>query len=84
MSAKNYPGIEKIKILTFLHLHVYSILQVQQIGSRSIINNAISEICDPRIIWKPFGIKLMIDCKKEVNFSWFFIRYIFQLKKRHF
>ena len=50
MSAKNYPGIEKIKILTFLHLHVYSILQVQQIGSRSIINNAIPEICDPRII----------------------------------
>ena len=40
-------------------------------------------ICDPRIIWKPFGTKLRIDCKKDDIFSWFFIRYYFQLK-RHF
>ena len=39
MSAENYPGIEKIKILTFFAFTGVIYLQVQQIGSRSIINN---------------------------------------------
>ena len=38
MSAENYPGIEKIKILTFFVFTGLIYLQVLQIGSRSIIN----------------------------------------------
>ena len=42
------------------------------------------KISDPCILWKHFGTKLMIDCKKETIFSWLFIRYYFQLKKDMF
>jgi hypothetical protein len=42
------------------------------------------KISDPCILWKHFGTKLMIDCKKETIFSWLFIRYYFQLKKNMF
>ena len=34
----------------------------------------------PSSIWKPFGTKFVMDCKKEAIFSWFFMRYYFQLK----
>ena len=36
-SAENYPGIEKIKILTFFAFKGLIFLQVLQIGFRSII-----------------------------------------------
>ena len=38
ISAKNYPGIEKMKILTFFAFTGLISLQVLQIGSRSITN----------------------------------------------
>jgi hypothetical protein len=41
MGAENYPGIKKIKILTFFAFSGLIYLQAPQISSRSIINNPI-------------------------------------------
>ena len=45
----------------------------------------VPKICDPCILWKPFGTKLLIDCQIETIFSWFFIRYyVFSTKNTFF